>query len=121
MYLRNGSQTCHLSVSPLREPGVAGSSPCTLNTSLDIPILCSSSSNGPTTNTVDHQGQSPGGSVSGQVCVWAGGRCGFQFGAMIPFLTIIRLVPLNEEQKVSTRWVTLLVTECTKWIHGLTI
>jgi len=31
----------------LREPGVAGSSPCTLTTSLAIPIPSSSSSNGP--------------------------------------------------------------------------
>jgi len=33
-------------------PGVAGSSPCTLTTSLAIPVPSSSSSNGPTTVTV---------------------------------------------------------------------
>ena len=48
-YPRNGSPTCNLTLSPLRESGVAGSSPSTLTTSLAIPIPSSSSSNIPTT------------------------------------------------------------------------
>jgi len=46
-YQQNGSPTCHLTLFPW-EPGLAGSSPCTLNTSLAIPIPSSSSSNEPT-------------------------------------------------------------------------
>ena len=48
-------------------PGVAGSSPCTLFTSLAIPVPSSSSSNGPTTVPLTTMGLSHGGSVS-----WAG-------------------------------------------------
>ena len=48
-------------------PGVAGSSPSTLTTSLAIPVPSCSSSNGPTTVPLTTMGLSHGGSVS-----WAG-------------------------------------------------
>ena len=64
---RNGSQTYHLALSPLREPGVAASSHFILTTSLVTPIPSSSSSKKSTTNAVDNQGQRPSGSVSGQI------------------------------------------------------
>jgi len=48
-------------------PGVAGSSPSTLTTSLAIPVPSSSSSNGPTTVPLTTMGLCHGGSV-----VWAG-------------------------------------------------
>jgi len=48
-------------------PGVAGSSPFTLNTSLAIPVPSSSSSNGPTTVTVITMGLCHGSSAT-----WAG-------------------------------------------------
>jgi len=41
------SPTHHLTLTSLRQPGVVGSSPCTLTTSMAIPIPSSSSSNGP--------------------------------------------------------------------------
>jgi len=50
-----------------RGPGVAGSSPFTLTTSLVTPVVSFSSSNGPTTTTLTTRGLCPGGSV-----VWAG-------------------------------------------------
>ena len=67
-YPRNGSSTYHLALFPFREPGVAGSSPFTLTTSLVIPISSSPSSNGPTTTPLTTRGfcQCPGGSF-----VWA--------------------------------------------------
>ena len=40
-------------------PGVAGTSPCTLTTSLAIPVPSSSSSNGPSNYYVDNQGLMP--------------------------------------------------------------
>jgi len=57
----------NLTLSPLRYPGVSGSSPSTLTKSLAIPVPSSSSSNGPTTTTLTTKGMCPGGSV-----VWAG-------------------------------------------------
>jgi len=50
-------------------PGVAGSSPSTLTTSLAIPVPSSSSSNGPTTVPLTTMGLCHGGSVS-----WAGSK-----------------------------------------------
>ena len=50
-----------------RGPGVAGSSPFTLTTSLVTPVPSSSSSNGPTTTPLTTRGFCPGCSV-----VWAG-------------------------------------------------
>jgi len=58
-YPRNGSPTCHLALFLLREPGVAGSSPFTLTTSLVIPIPSSSSSNRPTTTPLTTRGFCP--------------------------------------------------------------
>jgi len=46
-----------------RGPGVAGSSPSTLITSLATPVPSSSSSNGPTTTPLTTRGLCPGGSV----------------------------------------------------------
>ena len=64
-YPRNQSPTYHLTLFFFREPGLAR--PFTLTMSLAKPILSSSSSNWPTTNTVDNQGQYPGGSVFGRI------------------------------------------------------
>jgi len=50
-----------------RGPGVAGSSPSTLTTSLATPVPSSSSSNRPTTTPLTTRGLCPGGSV-----VWSG-------------------------------------------------
>jgi len=50
-----------------RGPGVAGSSPSTLTTSLVTPVPSCNSSNGPTTTPLTTRGLCPGGSV-----VWAG-------------------------------------------------
>jgi len=50
-----------------RKPGVAGSLPCTLTTSLTTPVPSSSSSKVPTTTTLTTRGSYPGGSD-----VWAG-------------------------------------------------
>ena len=55
------------SISFGRRPGVVGSSPITLTTSLVIPVPSSSSSNGPSNYSVDNHGLCHGGSV-----VWAG-------------------------------------------------
>ena len=54
-------------IPEIRGPGVAGSSPSTLTTSLAIPVPSSSSLNGPKTTTLTTRGLCPGGSV-----VWAG-------------------------------------------------
>jgi len=54
-------------IPQIRGPGVAGSSPSTLTTSLTTPVPSSSSSNGPTTTPLTTRGFYPGGSV-----VWAG-------------------------------------------------
>jgi len=58
-----------LTLCPLAEPGVSGSSPCTLTTSVVILIPSSYSSKGPTTATLTTKGMRPGGSI---VRVWAG-------------------------------------------------
>ena len=52
-------QTHHLTLTFLRQLGVARSSPCTLTTSLSIPIPSSSQGlrKDPATNAVDNQGQ----------------------------------------------------------------
>ena len=57
------SLTCLLSLSSPRQPGVAGSSPFTLTTSLAIPVVSSFSSNGPTTTPLTSRGFCPVGSV----------------------------------------------------------
>jgi len=51
----------NLNLSPLRSPGVSGSSPCTLTMSLATPVPSSSSSNGPSNYyvAVDNQGLVP--------------------------------------------------------------
>ena len=54
-YQRNGSPTCHLTLSPLKEPEVARSLPFTLITSQAIPIPSFSFSDGPTTSAVEIQ------------------------------------------------------------------
>ena len=54
-------------IPKIRGPGVAGSSPSTLTTSLATPVPSSSSLNGPTTTPLTTRGLCPGGSV-----VWAG-------------------------------------------------
>ena len=60
------SPTYLLTLSSLRQPGVAGCSSFTLTTSLAIPVPFSSFSNGPTPTTLRTRGFCPGGSV-----VWA--------------------------------------------------
>jgi len=60
------SPTYLLTLSSLRQPGVAGCSTFTLTTSLAIPVPFSSFSNGPTPTTLRTRGFCPGGSV-----VWA--------------------------------------------------
>jgi len=62
-----GIVTVPVSISYGSRPGVAGSSPSTLTTSLATPVPCSSSSNGPTTTPLTTKGFYPGDSV-----VWAG-------------------------------------------------
>ena len=64
---RNGSPTYHVTLSPLREPGVAGSSPCTLTTSLATPIPSFSSSNRPSNKRRWQPGLLPW-----RLRVWAG-------------------------------------------------
>ena len=53
-----------LNLSSLSQPGVTGSSLCTLTTSLAIPVPSSSSSNGPTTTPLTTRDLCPGGSVA---------------------------------------------------------
>jgi len=50
-------------IPEIRGPGVAGSSPCTLTTSLATPVPSSSSLNGPTTTPLITRGLCPHGSV----------------------------------------------------------
>jgi len=57
----------HLTLTSLRQPGVAGSSPSTITMSLAIPIPSSSSPNGLSNWRRWLPGASPGCSVSGQV------------------------------------------------------